>query len=711
MKIQGFLVAAVFLAATAPGFSQASQPTNSKPASTAPAKSTQAPETSDQGTNPAATNAATRKEPDRSASYYHYSLAHMYEELAATYGRAEYASKAVEEYKKAIEADPTSEFLNASLAELYAKTGRIRDAVLEAQDIIKRDPKNVEARRLLGRIYLRSLGDMQSGKQSQNILKLAIEQYESIVQLQPDSVEDHLVLGRLYRLGEDRINAEKQFQIATKLQPSSEEAVTTLAILYTDEGDYARALKVLEAIPDKERTSKIYSALGFTYEQKKDYKKAIEAYSKAVEQDGDNLDALRGLAQNLLNDGQTAAALEKYKMIVDADPQDAQTYMRIAEIYRKDGKFNEALDMLKKAQVVVPDSLELPYNLAVVYEGLGRYDDAIQTLQDLIQRNQRAGDLYSPGERNNMSIFLERLGTIYREDRKPQQAVETFRKMTALGDDATSRAYQQIIETYRDNRQWKEATDAAEEASKKLPNDRGLKMVLASQLADMGQADRGLAEVKALLKGTSDDRDVYIALAQMYSRLRRYKEAEDAIAKAQQLATKQDEKDYVNFIAGSIYERQKKYEQAEETFRQVIANDPKNAAALNYLGYMMADRGIHLDEALDYIKRALALDPQNGAYLDSLGWAYFKLGKYDLAEVNLRQAVEKSNDDPTIHDHLADLYQKTGRLKLAIANWEQALDGFNKTVSAEVEPADVAKVQKKLEAAKVKLAREGSAQQ
>ena len=711
MKIQGFLVAAVFLAATAPGFSQASQPTNSKPASTAPAKSTQAPETSDQGTNPAATNAATRKEPDRSASYYHYSLAHMYEELAATYGRAEYASKAVEEYKKAIEADPTSEFLNASLAELYAKTGRIRDAVLEAQDIIKRDPKNVEARRLLGRIYLRSLGDMQSGKQSQNILKLAIEQYESIVQLQPDSVEDRLVLGRLYRLGEDRINAEKQFQIANKLQPSSEEAVTTLAILYTDEGDYARALKVLEAIPDKERTSKIYSALGFTYEQKKDYKKAIEAYSKAVEQDGDNLDALRGLAQNLLNDGQTAAALEKYKMIVDADPQDAQTYMRIAEIYRKDGKFNEALDMLKKAQAVVPDSLELPYNLAVVYEGLGRYDDAIQTLQDLIQRNQRAGDLYSPGERNNMSIFLERLGTIYREDRKPQQAVETFRKMTALGDDATSRAYQQIIETYRDNRQWKEATDAAEEASKKLPNDRGLKMVLASQLADMGQADRGLAEVKALLKGTSDDRDVYIALAQMYSRLRRYKEAEDAIAKAQQLATKQDEKDYVNFIAGSIYERQKKYEQAEETFRQVIANDPKNAAALNYLGYMMADRGIHLDEALDYIKRALALDPQNGAYLDSLGWAYFKLGKYDLAEVNLRQAVEKSNDDPTIHDHLADLYQKTGRLKLAIANWEQALDGFNKTVSAEVEPADVAKVQKKLEAAKVKLAREGSAQQ
>lgn len=635
----------------------------------------------------------------------------MYEEMAATYGRQDYASKAVDEYKKAIEADPTSEYLNASLAELYAKTGRIRDAVLEAQDIIKRDPKNVEARRLLGRIYLRSLGDMQSGKQSQNILKLAIEQYESIVQLVPDSVEDHLVLGRLYRLGEDRVNAEKQFRIATQLQPNSEEAVTTLAILYTDEGDYDRALKVLEAIPDKERTSKIYSALGFTYEQKKDYKKAIDAYSKAVQQDGDNLDALRGLAQNLLNDGQTAAALEKYKMIVDADPQDAQTYMRIAEIYRKDGKFNEALDMLKKAQAVVPDSLELPYNLAVIYQGLGRYDDAISTLQDLVQRNQRSGDLYSPGERNNMSIFLERLGTIYREDRKPQQAVETFRKMTALGDDATSRAYQQIIDTYRENRQWKEATDAAEEAAQKLPNDRGLKMVLGSQLADMGQADKGIAEIKSLLKGTPDDRDVYLTLAQTYSRLRRFKEAEESIDKAQQVATKQEDKDYVNFIAGSIYEHEKKYEKAEETFRQVIANDPRNAAALNYLGYMMADRGEHLDDALNYIKRAIALDPQNGAYLDSLGWAYFKLGKYDQAEENLRMAVERSYDDPTIHDHLAELYQKTGRLRQAIAHWERALDGWNHSLAADTEPTDVAKVQKKLEAAKVKLAREGGAQQ
>ncbi len=93
--------------------------------------------------------------------------------------------------------------------------GRIKDAVLEAQDILKRDGNNLEAHRLLGRIYLRSLGDMQAGTQSQEILKLAIEQYEQIVRLDPKSVEDHLLLGRLYRLNNELVKAESEFKTAS----------------------------------------------------------------------------------------------------------------------------------------------------------------------------------------------------------------------------------------------------------------------------------------------------------------------------------------------------------------------------------------------------------------------------------------------------------------------------------------------------------------
>ncbi len=180
------------------------------------------------------------------------------------------------------------------------------------------------------------------------------------------------------------------------------------------------------------------------------------------------------------------------------------------------------------------------------------------------------------------------------------------------------------------------------------------------------------------------------------------------IDKAIELSTKQEDKDYALFVAGSIYERQKKYDKAEEAFHKVLADDPKNAMALNYLGYMLADRGTRLDEALGYIRRAVALDPQNGAYLDSLGWVYYKMGNYDLAEENLRRASERMSNDPTIHDHLGELYQKTGRLKLAATHWERSLEEWNKTIPAEVDTDSVAKVQKELETARVKLAKQSA---
>src|SRR5205814_7749976 len=101
-------------------------------------------------------------------------------------------------------------------------------------------------------------------------------------------------------------------------------------------------------------------------------------------------DAIRGLAQNLLNDGQTDAALDQYEVIADANPEDAQTYVRIAEIYRKQGKFDTALENLKKAETMVQDSIEVPYNIAAIYQAQGRYDEAVQVLNVLLKKAEKA---------------------------------------------------------------------------------------------------------------------------------------------------------------------------------------------------------------------------------------------------------------------------------------------------------------------------------
>jgi len=161
-------------------------------------------------------------------------------------------------------------------------------------------------------------------------------------------------------------------------------------------------------------------------------------------------------------------------------------------------------------------------------------------------------------------------------------------------------------------------------------------------------------------------------------------------------------------LRGELADREKHMDQAEQYFRQALDLDAENAMTLNYLGYMLADKGIRLPEALKLIRHAVEIEPMNGAYLDSLGWVYFKLGQYELAEDNLRQAVQRDQTDPTVHEHLGDLYEKTGRIRLAAAQWQLSLDEYSKSSQADVEPGDVTKVQKKLEGARVRLAKEES---
>jgi tetratricopeptide (TPR) repeat protein len=452
--------------------------------------------------------------------------------------------------------------------------------------------------------------------------------------------------------------------------------------------------------------------LGAAYEQRKDYKNAIDAYKHAIVLDRDNLDAIRGLAENEMNDGQFEAALEQYKVIADSNPEDAQTYVRMADIYRRQGKYDQALENLKRAETLVPDTMDVPYSIAAVYQAQGRYDEAAKILQDLIKKTEKSETGTSQADRNNRAIFVERLGMIYREQENYTAAVETFRKMLTLGDENARSGYQEIIDTYRDAKQWPQATAAAKEAIQKLPNDRDLRMVLDAQLADTGQLDQAVADMRSMLKGGAEDRDVYVRLGIVYTRAKQWNDALQALAKAEEVSTKADDKAYVLFLRGDLYQRQKNFDAAEVEFKKVLSmtppTDPQAAATLNYLGYMNADRGVKLEESLNLIKQALTFEPNNPAYLDSVGWAYFKLGKYDLAEDNLNKAASHMGSDPTVQEHLGDLYQKTGRLKLAAAHWDRAVQEWNRTVPAEQDSEAFAKVQQKLDAAKVKLAKEDS---
>ncbi|HTD96145.1 MAG TPA: tetratricopeptide repeat protein, partial [Edaphobacter sp.] len=468
--------------------------------------------------------------PDRASSYYHYGLAHLYEDLAVNAGRSDYATQAVEEYKLALSADPNSRLLQDGLADLYFKIGRIREAVAAAQDQVTKNPDDAEAHTLLGKVYLRSLGDMQS-PQSGQMLQLAIAEYEKLVELKPGDVETHLLLGQLYGLNHDSAKAEAQFKAAQKIDANSEEVVLNMARLYSDQGDPKRAADALNAIPVDDRTPRIEFALGASYEQLKQPKEAVAAYHRALDMEPDNLDTERGLANALLSDGQLDVALKTLNEIVKAEPQDAQSQIHISEIQRRQGNYDQALATIEKAKPLAPDSLELSYNEALIYDSLGRYDDAIATLTKLVAGSAHADGKYSEPEKANRAVFLDRLGIIYREQNKTAEAITAYKQIVELGGDYAKGGYQGQVDAYRDAHQWKEATTAASEAAKALSKDHAVQLMYAGQLADTGKADEGIALAKSQLAvtaataSTSDDRDTHLALAQIYIRLKHWQDA------------------------------------------------------------------------------------------------------------------------------------------------------------------------------------------
>jgi tetratricopeptide (TPR) repeat protein len=649
---------------------------------------------------------------DRGPAYYHVAMGSIYEDAATSQGKPEYITRAIEEYKSALNADPGSPELNDALAGLYFRVGKVREAEATARALIKTSPDDVNAHKLLGRIYLRQLGEGENAGATAattgKILDQAIAEFEKIIALLPKSVEDRMILGQLYTVKHDPKKAEDQFKTAQAIEPESEEVVLNLARLYAESGDVQHAVKVIEDVPVNDRTAKMEFTLGAAYDQLKKPKEAIAAYERAVDMEPGDPRTMDALAQALLANNQLDEAGKQFKKLAEADPDSAAPLVHISEIQRRQGKFEDALATIRKARKLDPTNLEAGYNEGVLLDVLGHFDEAAQTFSAMVDLTSHANGAYTNEEKNNRGIFLERLGSVSQEQNKTDQAIAAYQKMIDMGGDAAQRGYQGQVDTYRNNKQYDKAIEVSRKAVAAAPKSRELKLMLAAELTDQSQPDEGLNMAKSLLANNADDRIVWVALGQMNVRVHRWKDAEEAFNKAETLTTKKEDRIYLLFLRGELAERQKHLEPAEQLFKQVLDLDPANTMTLNYYGYMLADKGIRLPEALKMIRKAVELDPGNAAFLDSLGWVYFKMGQFELAEDNLRQAIDRDQTDPTVHVHMGDLYEKTGRIRQAAAQWELSLSQFAKTAPADVDPGDVSKVQKKLDSARVKLAKQDS---
>src|SRR5580700_7882691 len=190
--------------------------------------------------------------PDKAAAYYNFAMGHLYAEMAAAYGnRGEYVNKAIEHYQAALKLDPSATFLSEELTDLYIQSGQIERAVTEAEALLKQNPDNLDARRVLGRIYARMIGDGNTGKIDEKMLAKSIEQFSFVTSKDPKDADSWLTLGRLYRVSHKSPEAEKAFKQALQADPDNDEALTGLAMVYADLGDNKTAAEMLKRAGDK----------------------------------------------------------------------------------------------------------------------------------------------------------------------------------------------------------------------------------------------------------------------------------------------------------------------------------------------------------------------------------------------------------------------------------------------------------------------------
>jgi tetratricopeptide (TPR) repeat protein len=637
---------------------------------------------------------------DKSSAYYNFAMGHLYAEMASSFGnRGEYVNKAVDFYKQAIKIDPAASYIEEELTNFYVQTGQLEKATEEAQSMLKASGDNAAARKILGRIYSRQIGDPEQGRVDQTMLKNAIEQFQKASELDPKDTESFSMLARLSRVAKDSATAEKAYRRVIELDPDDEEALNGLAMVFADRGDMAGATDMLKKAIDKNPDPRNIVMLAEFYDQAKDFSHGADTWKQAVALTNGNIRVLRAYAADCYAAGRFDEALKAIQDLAAADPKDDKLQLQISELLRNKGDFDGAAAAVAKARAI-KDSPEARYADAELLNAQGKHAEAVTEMQALLDETRK--DDYKQEERGNRMEMLSRLAGFELAAGKTQAAIAAYKEIGTLDPTLGSRVAIQTVEALKGAKEFKAARTEADAALKKYPADRQVLYVHALLLADVGQADAAISELRAL-PNSAKEHEVLMVIAPIQDKAKKFEDERKTLDAAEALSKTPSEKQAIEFMRGAMYEREKNFDAAEKAFRSVLSSEPNNAGALNYLGYMFADRGVRLEEAKDLITKALDLEPGNPAYEDSLAWVLYHQDQFDQAATEMQKALIKISDDPTMHGHLGDIYIKQGKVREAIQQWDMAQAEYKVAAPADQDPAEVAKIAKKLESAKVRV--------
>lgn len=493
----------------------------------------------------------------------------------------------------------------------------------------------------------------------------------------------HYALGVIYDLDEQPDLAREELSKAALADPSNGELVLELTRDYLQQKQADKALELLlraTALPGA--PGALYARLALVYSQLGKDDQAVSAAQTAIKRDPASLDGYRVLFTLQMQKGHSKEALKVLDQAAKAPDDSAEFAIALVEMYNTLAQHSpsdqaaiksSALAVLNRAAGSKLANPQLRLHLADEYNALGAVTNAAPLYVQLIDefgelpaaraevREKLAFMYLNAGDHQKASEQLQavvmedptnwrtyaRLGALLEEQTKPAEAVEYYLKALLLNEDLEAPFYYH----------------------------------LAQMQIDLGQPEPALATLAKAGRKFAPAFAAEILTALAYEKQKDYTNAVSHFTSAEVLA-KTGEPERLKgsfggsfyFDEGAAYERAGDFDDAERSFEKSLALSPNFPEALNYLGYMLADRGVKLDKARDLIEKALKLEPKNPAYLDSMGWVLYKLNRAPEALPQLQKAIQLSDEpDPTLYDHLGDIYAALKDPAKAREAWKKSL--------------------------------------
>jgi tetratricopeptide (TPR) repeat protein len=633
-----------------------------------------------------ATPPASRPADPRAEAYHQFLLAQRLEDEQNTDG-------AIDAYQRAMALDPTSADLPAALATLYLGLDRTNDAKTSAEQALAMDNDNREAHGILGTLFAREASSdaRVSRQERQGNLNKAIDHLEKAAVerqgLQADA-NVRAMLARLYVVSAAYDKAILLLSDLVRQQPGWQDGAGLLVDAYVSAGRGEEAIAWLEqAAPEDPQ---LYSTLAELYGRGQRWNDAALAYEQALATASTSFDLRVRYASMLMNAGGAENVLKartRLREAVKLRGTDERALYLLAQAERQTHDLDAAESAARKLIALNSKNPRGFYTLAETLEERQRYQEVIDVLGPAVPQFRSGA-----GSESALGMLLPHLGFSYQQLNRFDEAIATFEEARTLApEDPTVAGF--LIQANLSAKRFGPAIELARAARAAYPEETRFARLESQALRQSGKVDEGLAVLEQLLEKPSTSPVGHVALAHAYVDANR---GAQAIRILQDAQVKFPSDPTPSFELGAVLEKQKKFTDAEAAFKQALERDPGHAPSLNYLGYMLAERGERLSESVVYIKRALALEPDNGSYLDSLGWAYFRDGQLDLAAHNLQRAAAQLTSNAVIQDHYGDVLIKLGRVQDAIDAWTRALSG-------DTDEIDRGAVDKKIRSARQKL--------